>query len=144
MTNTFLGFVFTIPSPIFWARSPCFILLLYFCGFLWESEPCPDDLIVYSDQTNAGWGLKWWLREGKWFAWGRALGQWLKWFPTTHLFLKRLWRNDSLPCTAAAVWNNTVLTAQRSYRVLCQAKGCSKSWPWFSWEGRRGEWIHVF
>lgn len=25
----------------------------------------------------------------------------------------------------------------RSYRVLCQAKGFSKSWPWFSWEGRR-------
>lgn len=77
-------------------------------------------------------------QEGKWLAWGPALGQWLKWFPTTHLFLKRLWRNDSVPCSAAAVWNNTALTAQRRCRVLWQAKGCSKSWPWFSWEGRRG------
>lgn len=77
-------------------------------------------------------------QEGKWLAWGRALGQWLKWFPTTHLFLKRLWRNDSVPCTAAAVWNNTALKARRRCRVLWQAKGCSKSWPWFSWEGRRG------
>lgn len=27
---------------------------------------------------------------------------------------------------------------QRSYAALCQAKHLSKSWRWFSWEGRRG------
>ena len=74
-------------SPIFWARTLCFILCSCLCECLWEIEPCPDDLTVYSDQTDVGWGLKRQHREGKWLAQGRAAGQWLKRFPITQSFL---------------------------------------------------------
>lgn len=148
MTKTFLGFVFTIPSPTFWARSPCFILLSYLCASLWEPEPCPDDLTLYRDQTNAGWGLKWWNGgSGR----GSDLPEVGHWGSDSSGFQQHIcsWKGfkETIHCPALLLllWGITGSWQHGGVTDCCvRPRVSAKAGLGSAGKGGEREWIHVF